>query len=537
MRDHTITEVVLPHLSGVLIERVEFGPEANYLFGRARGETAACPGCGTVSTSVRGRYQRRVADTPIGGRPVWLVLQVRRFNCQVIDCTVRTFVEQVPGLTVRRRRRSQPLQDLLHGIGAALAGRVGVRLAAKLAMDVSRSTLLRLLRCAPEPTLTVAPRVLGIDDFALRKGQVYATILLDMNTHRPVDVLPDREADTVAAWLRAHPGAEIICRDRAGAFADGATAGAPDAIQVADRWHLWRNLGEAVEAVVVAHRASLAEPPTQPTEAAQPPQPKLLPQPEEPAAVPDKEIRLVTRTRERYTQVQQLLAEGASRAEVSRRLGLDPQTVRRFADATSIDELLANTRRDSLIDPYTSYLHQRWNDGCTDTATLYAETREQGYRGSVQTLRRYLQPLRPVEGGTRRRLPAPNTPPPPKPRRVAKWIMSDPVKPKTDDQHKLDVIRERSPALDALVGHVQDFADMMRKLRGARLPQWIAAVLASDLAPLHSFAKGLQRDLAAVTAGLTLPWSSGAVEGQVNRVKMLSSSRGRFSPRLSQNRT
>ncbi|MFG2045795.1 transposase, partial [Dactylosporangium sp. NPDC048998] len=351
-----------------------------------------------------------------------------------------------------------------------------------------------------------------------------ATILLDMHTHQPVDVLPDREADTVTAWLRAHPGAKIICRDRAGAYADGAAAGAPDAIQVADRWHLWHNLGEAVEAVVVAHRASLAEPPTEPiepTEPAQPPQPNPLPQSEQPATLPGREIRLVTRTRERYTQVQQLLTEGASRAEVSRRLGLDRETVRRFADATSIDELLANTRRDSLIDPYTSYLHQRWNDGCTDTATLYAEIREQGYRGSVQTLRRYLQPLRPVEGSTRRRLPAPSTPPPPKPRRVAKWIMSDPAKLKIDDQRKLEAIRRRSPALDALAGHVQDFADMMRKLRGARLPQWIAAVLASDLVQLHSFAKGLQRDLAAVTAGLTLPWSSGAVEGQVNRVKML----------------
>lgn len=178
----------------------------------------------------------------------------------------------------------------------------------------------------------------------------------------------------------------------------------------------------------------------------------------------------MTRTRERYAQVQQLLTEGAPRGEVSRRLGLDRQTVRRFADATSIDELLANTRRDSPIDPYTSYLHQRWNDGCTDTATLYAEIRERGYRGSVQTLRRYLQPLQPIEGTMRRRLPAPSTPAPPKPHRATKWIMSDPAKLKADDQHKLDAIRQRSPALDALTGHVQDFADMMHKLHGTRLP-------------------------------------------------------------------
>ncbi|GAB3852184.1 transposase [Dactylosporangium cerinum] len=298
-----------------------------------------------------------------------------------------------PGPTIRRQRRSQPLQHLLHGIGAALAGRAGVRLAARPTMDVSRSTLPRLLRNEPEQALTVAPRVLGVDDFALRRGQVYATILLDMETHRPVDVLPDREADTLAAWLQAHPGTEIICRDRAGAYADGARTGAPNAIQVADRWHVWRNLGEAVEAIVVAHRASLHEPPAK---AVTPPKPEHAAEPLQFKVLPGKEIRLVTRTRERYTQIQQLLADGASRREVGRRLGLDPQTVRRFADAASIDDLLANTRRETLLDGYKTYLHQRWNDGCTDTATLHGELRGRGYRGSVQTLRRYLQPLRPA---------------------------------------------------------------------------------------------------------------------------------------------
>jgi transposase len=176
VQETSVGGIVLPHLGGVVVERLESTAEATWMYARVRAASAACPGCATVSTSVRGRYQRRLNDTPIGGRPVWLVLRVRRFNCPASGCVVRTFVEQVPGLTAKRRRRSQPLQELLHGVGAALAGRAGVRLAGKLAMRVSRSTLLRLLRAGPEPVLTVAPRVLGVDDFALRRGQVYATI-------------------------------------------------------------------------------------------------------------------------------------------------------------------------------------------------------------------------------------------------------------------------------------------------------------------------------------------------------------------------
>jgi transposase len=392
---------------------------------------------------------------------------------------------------------------MLRHISVALAGRAGARLAAKFAIPASRSTLLRLLRATPPAPPGGAPQVLGVDDFALRRGQVYATVLVDMDTHQPVDVLPDRTAHTLAAWLRAHPGAQVVCRDRAGAYADGIRIGAPDAIQVADRFHLWMNLGEAVLNTVIAHRRHLAEP--DPITPDPPPPPAMPAKPDS-----DTEIQLVTRTRERYTAVQQLLADGCSRAEVSRRLGLDIQTVRRFANATCIEDLLAGTRRDSVLDPFKPYLQQRYHDGHTDTTTLLEEIRQRGYHGSVQTLRRYLRPSRPQK---------PLKPPaPPKPRQVTKWIMMDPAKLNPDDHASFAAICSRSTTLAAVREHVDRFAHMIRTLGGADLPQWIANVQADDLPSLHTFTKGLQRDLEAVTAGLTLPHSSGAVEGAVNRI-------------------
>jgi transposase len=458
---------------------------------------------------VHSRYQRRLADAAVAGRRVVLRLGVRRFFCEDPDCPAQTFTEQLSGLTTRYARRTPLLRTLLEQVALALAGRAGARLACALGLPASRDTLLRLLRALPDPEVCEVA-VLGVDDFAFRRSRAYGTVLVDMATHRPIDLLQDREAQTFAAWLQAHPGTKVVCRDRAGAYAEGARTGAPAAQQVADRWHLWHNLAEGVEKTVLAHRGCLREPLAEPP----PLTPPAAPAPPPPPAPPEKKI--ITRTTQRYAQIQDLRAHGESISAISRSLHLDIQTVRRFAHASSLEELLTKTvERASVLDRFTAYLHQRWMQGCTDAAQLTKEIKAQGYTGSDQTVRRYLRPFR------HGRPTPPPGPTPPTVREVSGWIMRRPDALDLEEQTRLKEILARCPHLDATSGHVAAFAEIMSNLRGNRLDRWIATVEADDLPGLQSFTTGLRRDHQAVINGLTLPYSSGAVEGNVNRIKML----------------
>ncbi|MCX5195795.1 ISL3 family transposase [Streptomyces sp. NBC_00249] len=526
---------LLPHLSGVVIESIKQTGGVITLRAGCQTLPVRCPGCGMPSWRVHGRYVRRPGDAPVAGRPVVIELVVRRFKCLNDRCPGVTFAEQVAGLTRPHARQTTLLRSMLSSIALTLAGRPGARLAALLGIRIAKDALLDLLRSVPQQPVG-AVRFLGVDDFALRKGDSYATILVDLEARRPVDVLPGRDAGPLAAWLRQHPEVEAICRDRAGAYAEGARTGAPQAVQVADAWHLWRNIAEALERTVGSHHGCIRDAFAETVVAAE----KTVETPvttELPVAVavpfipPDGTLdvlgrprRLVARTAERYASVQALLAEGKTLAAIGRALRLDHSTVRRFARAGSLDELLAKaTGRLSVLDEHKEYLHARWLDGCHDIRQLHRELGERGFTGSIQCVRRYFRSYKPPRQPDRKqqRVPRPQPRPTPKPRRVVRWIMTNPQYLAPADATELKEIRTICPHLDAAARHVHDFAEMLHHLRGDQLPDWIDRVLADDLPALHSLVSGMRRDFDAVTAGLSTPWSSGQVEGHVTRVKLL----------------
>jgi transposase len=475
---------------------------------RGRGAAAACPDCGYFSDRVHDRYQRRLKDLPLAEQGFVIRLTVRRFICGSVACPRRTFAEPFSRLAAPYARFTARLNRALERVALALAGRAGARLAAQLGFGAGRMTLLRRVMALPDPQFST-PRVLGVDDFAIRRGQTYSTVLTSVEDHRVVDVLPTREAGPLTAWLIRHPGVEIICRDRAGAYAEGARRGAPGALQVADRFHLWQGLGRAVETCVAAHRDCLRTP--MPS--------GLLPQDTRPASDrPQSDVEPLGRRAERkkaaHALVHEMLAQGRSRRAIARHLGWGLNTVLRYANAAHWQDTIRDNRpRPSRLDPYKPYLERRFAEGCTSVTQLHGELVAEQAPVTYGMVRAHIATLREA--------PSAAPPRPPTVRQVTGWLTRHPTALSEQDRVSLKDLLTRCPELDTAAGHVRDFGEILTGRLGSTLPAWIDAVDASQLPGLTGFALHLLRDLDAVTAGLTLDWSSGSIEGAVNRIKKI----------------
>jgi transposase len=323
---------------------------------------------------------------------VRLLLHVRRFLCAVSTCPQRTFVERLPDVLPVRAQRTKRLTQSLTVLGFALGGRPGARTARKLALPTSRDTGVRRIRRTPVSTSST-PRVRGVDDFALRKGRVSARILVDLEQHRPIDLLPDRTAETLAPWLRDHPGGEVIARDRSTEYARGATLGAPDAMQVADRWHLLNNHRDALERMLNRRHAelrALPEPAAMPCAPPSPPppyRPRRLRAPSAREQVAQAAAR--HRRLQRYQQVQALVAQGLPILQMAQQLHMGRATATAYAAAPVFPERAANRAQPSILDPYRSLLPERWQAGCTNARQLGREIHAKGYPGGRRQVARW----------------------------------------------------------------------------------------------------------------------------------------------------
>ncbi|MEV6107821.1 ISL3 family transposase [Streptomyces sp. NPDC051940] len=454
------------------------------------GESRLCPGCGQASEWTHSRYVRRVADEAVGGRPVVIELSVRRLYCENPACPKVTFVEQVDGLTERYQRRTPMLRRVVEAVAVALAGSAGSRLLAVLHQVLAGATVLNcLMRIALPERRT--PRVAGIDEFALLKGHRYAVIITNAATGEAIEVLCDRRAPAVTAWLRDRPAIRVICRDGSGSFAQAIADADPTIVQVMDRWHLWHGLIEAAVKEVGAHASCWG---------------KFGP--------PLREGKRAATTRERWQQIHQLLDAGVSTMEYARRLGLGLNTVKRYARLSEPDRLVrAPTYRPGLVDPYRDHLRaRRAADPSVATTRLLAEIRAMGYPGSANLLVRYINSGR-VEADHASLSP----------RRVTRLLATRPDHLDAVQHTLLGQLAGACQEMKDLAAQVRAFAILLNPRAGndLLLTDWITDTRAADLPFLHSFANGLERDRAAVDAALTLPWHNGRTEGVNNKIKLL----------------
>ncbi len=495
-----------------------------------------------------------MADLPWGGRRVRLLLGVRKFRCPHPGCSYQVFTERVPDLVVPYARKTVRLHEVLELVGFALGGEAGARLIGRLGMEASPTTLLRYIRGAaivdsPEP------EVIGVDDFGLSRGRKAATIIVDLENHRPVDILPDCSASTLASWLEAHPSAQTISRDGAKEYARGIADGAPDAVQVVDRWHLLKNLREVLQNVLerdpklLRLRQQSTEEAHNKAEDEHAGEEHDAPAAAAVAGEPDKDGSLdeflgsyswrtqkIRRRRqelraqrlEQYQRAVELKERGMTNRNIAKEVGKGERTLNRWFAAGSFPE--RQTRSDKgprLPEQIAEHLIRRWNDGCHNVKRLYKEIEELGYQGPTRDIYYFVRYLKaglappgyvssPVKDG-----PAKSKEQRLSPRSGAWALMLSEEKLNPKQRHWIEQIREDKDHGAALIHHLaQHFVEMIQQKKATELDKWLVEVQNSGVEELRSFAEGVvSQNLAAVRAALTEVWSNGQTEGQINRLK------------------
>ena len=488
---------------GIVVEHQNVGTDHIVVSGRLASVEAGCPDCGTLSRSCHSRYVRTLADLPVGGRTMAILLTVRRFRCTTPGCRRTTFSEDVGGQIGRRHgRRSARCDQVVHAVGIALGGRPGSRMMARLATPCSRDTLLRSIRRTAgrlSANTGDAPRVIGIDDFAWRRGHRYGSIVVDLERRAVIDILPDRERETVATWFRANRQVEVICRDRGASYSAAANSAAPQAVQVADRWHLFENASEAflqaVRAELPRLRKALA--------------PKAV---IDPATLTRAERLQWEGALARTTineQVEALASAGTPIKQIARTTGVARQTVRRILRGVRHEVFRS---RQSSLDPWQLRLEAEWDAGCRNGSELWRRLRAAGFVGGLRVV---------TEWATKRRRDE-KTGQPAGASVSARSIARDMTSERSSGSARVAmvnaIVETASPALVEARSLMDQFHAMMRTREPEKLAPWIAAAKESNIA---AFAAGIATDQAAVRAAIVEPWSSGQVEGQVTRLKLV----------------
>ena len=503
-----------------------------------KASTDHCPDCGERSSRIHSRYTRHPRDLPWLGRSVQLLVQVRRFFCNNQSCTRRTFAETFPNLLPRRGRCTFRLSGQQVAVALAVGGELGAELLALLQMPTGADTLLRAIRQLPEPAVHT-PIALGVDDWAMCKRRRYGTILVDLDEHKVLDLLPDSSGPTLLRWLQAHPGIEVISRDRSGTYGDAASQGAPTALQVADRWHILHNLWDAVANSLELHTPLLQEiviPATSRNPAVTEQEIETQRQ-ENGRRVQKKDERPLSKVEQerqarrekweaRFAQVKTLQAEGVTAAEIVRQTQLGRRTVRKYMRLASLPRKrspkpahwrVPNLHYDFMVTRLQETPPPSINE-------LLVELRQRGYQHSRSLLYSWVVQLRhelgiatpaqtrQVVAQKQSRLTA---------RVLATLILLAADKRTDEQQHLLDDACRKHPDIASLATLAMQFATALRQRAAEQLNNWLVAAQTSPHVFLKGFVSGVQRDFAAVEAAFTSPYNNGQVEGQINRLKCL----------------